>query len=196
MRQMVLFPFHRWVCGSEILNGKSKFTQLMGSQDLHHIWHLFTTCIPFWWSVLRVFLYSLLYFSPCNDEGKWRSSLIPTTLMSSKCLPQSFVHVSQILQTASNHKERLLCTTNQTMENSNYQWVGTVFNQVGGCRVACHTVMINLPPIVVIIVICLVLEINHIYRTYSETTENFVFIWSYHYRNCLAHWTQYHSAEL
>lgn len=45
--------------------------------------------------------------------------------------------------------------------------------------VVCHPLMINPPPMVVVIVICLVLEIDHVYRTYSEATKYFVFIWPY-----------------
>lgn len=97
-------------------------------------------------------------------------------------LPQSFLHnVSQLLQTTSCHKERLLCTT---------QWkalvikrVRTVFNQV----VACHTLIIKLLTIVVAVVICWALEMHHVYRTYSEVTEDFAFIQPYLYKNCMGH---------
>lgn len=36
---------------------------------------------------------------------------------------------------------------------------------------------------------CWVLEIDHIYRAYSEAAEDFVFVWPYLYRNYLGHQT-------
>lgn len=58
--------------------------------------------------------------------------------------------------------------------------------------VACLPLMINPPPMVVVIVICLVLGIDHVYRTYSEATKDFVFIWPYLYRNWDTKLSQHH----